>query len=621
MLGLLEVRAGGERVELGRGKPRFLLAALLCQPNRTMPTQRLTEALWGEDPPRTAAKNLQVNVCHLRKALRVGGDRPRVVSSPGGYLLAVDREETDLGRFEQLASEAAAAVRRDELEPADVLFRRALALWRGRPFEGMECSPVLHRECVRLTERRLAVAEAAIDTRLALGLHDEALQDLEPLVADHPFRERLRAQQMVALYRTGRQAEALFVFASVRRMLVEELGLQPSAVLQRLQQAVLEGRTEIDAPGTAFRTGPVTRRIRLRGNDSQLPSGAADFVGREAASARLTSLLDPCGGAPAEWALTVVSGPAGTGKSALVNRVARAVCDRYPGGLLYADLRTPAGTPCPPADALVEMLRATGLPGEAVPEPAADRIRLYRERLHGSRTLVVLDNAMDEEQVKPLLPTTGSCVTVVTACSRLAGLTGARVVEVGELAPGEAVELLGHVAGEHRVAAEPAAAARVARACGFLPLALRIAGARLASRPHWSLTRLAELLEGPRGLRELSVAGMDMTASLARSLSGACSGDLRVTTELAALVTEFTSREAAELLELPTARTEYLLDHLCDLRLLQCDPRGPGVPPRYRIPLLVRKFVRTGEDAGVCRDAPVRVGAVDRGPAGARARG
>ncbi|WP_051969746.1 AfsR/SARP family transcriptional regulator [Kitasatospora azatica] len=587
LLGPLEVSIGEERVELGSGKPRFLLAALLCLPNSTLSTQRLTEALWWGNPPRTAAKNLQVNIHYLRKALQRPGERPRVLSRPGGYLLALDPQEIDLGRFEALAGEAAAAARRGELERADALFQRALALWRGRPFDGMERSPLVQQESIRLAERHLVVAESAIDVRLGLGQYDEALAALDQLVAAHPFRERLRAQQMIALYRTGRQVEALLVFDAVRRLLVEELGLQPGVVLQRLQQAVIEGRREVDVPGLNCAPRPV----QLLGSASQLPPGAADFVGRRAVVAELRELLAPEPSAPSEWTLLVVSGPGGAGKSTLVNSVAREVCDGYSGGLLYIDLRAPDGTPCHPTDALAELLRATGLPSEAVPELLADRIRLYRERLHGRRILILLDNASTEAQVRPLLPTTGSCATVVTSCSRLSGLTGGQLLEIGELDPAEAVDLLARIAGACRVGAEPAAADRIVRACGLLPLAVRIAGARLVSRPHWPLARLAELLESPLCLDELSVGDLDLRAYLSRCLAGAEPSDLRLTAGLGTLAAAgFTLQEAADLLGLGAARVDDLLDRLCDLRLVRRDQPHRDALPHYRIPPVVRQF-------------------------------
>ena len=577
ILGPLEVHAGNRPVDLGTGKLGYLLAALLCRANSTVSTLRLTEALWWGNPPRTAAKNLQVNVHYLRKALASPGDGPRVLSRPGGYLLSTTPEEVDLTRFETLAAEAAAAVRQGEPERADRQFQRALALWRGRPFDGMERSPLVQQESARLAERRLAVVETAIDVRLALGQHLEALADLDPLVAGHPYRERLRAQQMIALFRTGRQVDALAVFDGVRRLLAEELGLQPGAVLQRIQQAILEGRGEVGLPGLAA----TPRAVQLRGSTSQLPPGVADFVGREEASARLRWILHPDAGparapvpdrARTDWTLAVVSGPGGAGKSTLLNSVARSVGEQFSGGVLYIDLRAADGTPRHPADALTDLLRATGLPSEAVPAAEADRIRLYRERLHGRRILVLLDNASDEAQIRTLLPTAGSCATVVTSCSRLSGLTGAQLVEIGGFSTAEGTELLGRIAGRHRIATEPEAAARIVRACGRLPLAVRIAGARLAARPHWRLSRLADLLEGPDCLDELSVGDLDLRACLARSHAGAHPGDLRFTSRLAGLpAAGFTVREAALLLGLPEQQADDLLEHLCDRRLVTLD--------------------------------------------------
>ena len=617
VLGPLEVRAGGEPVRLGSGKLRFLLATLLCRSNTVVSTGRLTQALWWGDPPRTAVKNLQVNVHHLRRVLQETDAAPRIISRPGGYLLTTAPQEVDVDRFDVLADAAGAEVGRGQLERADVLFQRALALWRGRAFAGLERADLIQQESLRLTERRLTVAEAAIDVRLGLGRHTEALAELEPLVAEHPYRERLRAQQMTALYRTGRQVEALAVFDDVRRLLAEELGLRPGSMLRQLQQIILDGRRDAGFKGAALKeaefpglsaAGP---QARLRGgNAGQLPPGIGDLVARPVPRAVLRTLLTPAaasaartgdqsGAQPgaqapqlaptAEWTLLVVSGPPGAGKSTLAADVARSVAGHYADGLLYLDLRTPDGQPHDPAEALAELLRVAGVPSGSVPAAPADRLRMYRELLYGRQALVLLDNAVDEAQIRCLLPTTGACGTVVTSCSRLSGLAGARLVEIGEFRHDEALELLTRIVGRQRVAAEPEAAERILRCCGFLPLAVRIAGTRLAARPHWPLSKLVHLLEGPGGLDELVVGDLDLRNALRRGHHGIPAADLRAAARLGALpAADFGVPESAALLQVSLERAEELLERLCDLHLVRPNGRTAPTLMRYQIPRLLQ---------------------------------
>lgn len=625
VLGPLEVHLDGTPLALGAGKLHFLLAALVSRANSAVSTNRLIQALWWGDPPRTAAKNLQVNVHHLRRVLG-GGDQDgpaRVLRRSDGYQLTVAPGELDRDRFDQFAAAAGAAAAQDRWEQADLHYRQALALWRGRPYAGLERADLLQQEADRLAERRLSVVEAAVEAKIALGRHDEALAHLEQLVTEHPFREQLRAQQMIALYRSGRQVEALAVYDDARRVLAAELGLTPGGLLRQVQRAVLDGATD---PGRRARTA--VPAARSGGNTSQLPPGSGDLIDRPeldrvlcalltgseeylpaaaaaAATAapsaaavpqtaelpgRAAALADaaPAAGSrgvAADWMVVVLCGPSGSGTSTLLVQVARRVADAFPDGLLYLDLRPGDGPPLDRADALAALLRAGGLPSAALPAATEDRLRLYRERLHGRRTLVLLDNAFDEEQVRPLLPTTPGCATVVAAHARLSALPGARRLQVPPFLPEQGVELLRRTLGDGRVDADPDAAYALVRACGALPGALRHAAADLADHP-------ARPLDAPAPTPGLDAAAVPTPAPgppplplppvpdvLAHMLQPP--DDPRL---LAGA--EFDAEDWAGLLELTPRQAESLLDHLCALHLVERrDPTsGPG-HVRYRYAL------------------------------------
>jgi DNA-binding SARP family transcriptional activator len=589
ILGPLEVRKDGRPVALRAPKQRALLAALLVRANTVVSTEQLIDDLWGDEPPATATNVLQGYVAGLRQILgQAPGDRPYLITRAPGYLLQVQPEESDLHRFERLVEQGRQARAAGAPSQAAHDLRQALSLWRG-PILG---DRAMHRlrltTAPRLEERRLAVLEERLEADLALGRHADLIGELKALIVASPLRERLRAQLMLALYRSGRQSEALEVYRDARRELAKEVGIEPGRELERLQRAILTGDASLDLvtdaparPGSAG-TPPL-----------QLPPDIGDFTGRERELARLRSFVrGKRTGQPATLAIPVVAGKAGVGKTALAVRIAHGVRARFPDGQLYVNLRGAELRPLPPGEVLAGFLRALGEAG-ALPDELEDRTRQYRTRLAGRRVLVVLDNAADEAQVRPLLPASPACGVLITARSRLAGLEAASTIVLDVLEPHEAVALLGRVAGARRVAAEPDAALAIAGLCGYLPLAVRVAGAKLAARPHWRLARLAErLADEHRRLDELTAGDLEVRASVALSYKGRDEALRRAFRMLGLLDgPDFAAWLAGALLD-RREEAEEMLERLVEAQLLEIASEGAGGLVRYRFHDLLRVYAR-----------------------------
>ncbi len=498
VLGALEVRHG-ERVGVLSGRlRRTLLGVLLARANQPVPVDVLTDALWGDRPDPRAGQKLQLHVHRLRGVL---DDPARLSFGAAGYRLRARPEEVDAERFEALVGAGVAAAEREPQRAIESL-RAALALWRGTPFEDVEV-PVLADWARRLTERRLTAAESLYQAQLACGLHEAVIGELVELVAEHPLRERLHGLLMTALYRAGRRSEALEVYRRARETLVSELGLEPGPELRELQCHVLAD----DSPEPA----PADRAAR-REVPAQLPVDVRGFVGREAELVELDGLLS----AEAPVVISAVAGTAGVGKTALAVRWAHRVRDRFPDGQLYVDLRGYGpDEPVLAADALAGFLRALGLDGAAIPEDLAERAARFRTLVDQRRMLVLLDNARTVEQVRPLLPASPSCFTLVTSRDSLAGLVvrhGAHRLVLDRLSPADAVGLLRELLGA-RVDAEPAAVGSLVERCARLPLALRITAELVRSRPGRAVGELVgELAEAQDALDLLDVDGDPHTA-------------------------------------------------------------------------------------------------------------
>lgn len=593
ILGPVEVWDGAQRLDLGGSKPRALLAVLLLYANQMVSTDHLVDQLWGEAPPPSARSLVQVYVSRLRQALHHSRDQSASASvlatRPSGYLLRVEPGELDLDCFEGLTADARRAAADGDLEGAAEGWRAALALWRGPALAGA-ASEVRRTVVPRLEEARLVALEERLEVDLGLGRHVELVGELEELVAAHPDRERLRRQLMLALYRSGRQGEALAVYRSTRQVLVEELGLEPSPALQELERAILRGDSAI-APalpaGAEARQQPASPP-----GPCLLPPDVDDFTGREAAEAEVQQLLE------AEQATAIVisaiAGKAGVGKTALAVRVAHRLRPRFADGQLYVNLRGADTQVLDPAEVLAAFLRALGIEGARIPEGLEERVRQYRSWLADRRVLVVLDNAATEAQVRPLLPANHGCAALITSRARLTGLEAAHPLTLDVLDPDHAVQLLAKLAGPARVAAEPEAAQAIVRLCGWLPLALRIAGARLASRPHWRLALLAERLgDERRRLDELATGDLEVRASVALSYHGRPEQERRLFRRLGLPVApSFPAWVAATLLEVELAEAECLLERLVDAQLVEAAGQDQAGQLRYRLHDLLRIFAR-----------------------------
>ncbi|MFJ8472482.1 BTAD domain-containing putative transcriptional regulator [Kitasatospora sp. NPDC094011] len=498
VLGPLTAEAGDRPLPLGPPKQRLVLAVLLSRANTAVPVELLTDAVWPEEPPRTARKNLQVYVCALRTLLGRRDDPDRLVHSAGGYLLRIAEPELDVLQFRALARAGRSAADRGALAPAARLLRQALDLWQGPPLADLRRSPAVQAEADRLEARCLGVHEDWAETELELGNATAVAEELADLAERHPLRERLQAARMNALHQSGRQAEALAVYDTHRQLLARELGLEPSpALTDRYRLLLARGRTR---PATG-------RTARASSAATLLPADTADFTGRTDELHELVAELGESGGR-----FTLLSGPAGSGKTALAVHAAHLLADRFPDGRLLLRLRADDGTPRPLPELLGELAALTGrldlndgpAPDSGDPDRAA---ALWRASLAGRRMLLVLDDAANESVVRALLPGSGRSSVLVTSRSQLAGLTAVHRITVPPLTPAEALDLLGRITGPGRTGADRAAAARIVDACGLLPLAVRVAGARLAVLRHLPLAEYAARLEDPTGALDELVAG------------------------------------------------------------------------------------------------------------------
>ena len=520
LLGPVEIGSGGGvMTSVAQPRLRVLLGLLGVAGGRMVTAEALVDGLWGEEWSPTRERNLHALVYQLRR--RLAGLEPaggaRLVRAGAGYRLGLGPGELDVAVFGDLAGRGREAARAGDPAGARELFGRALGLWRGAALA--DAAPLCGRlagEAGRLEEARLAVVEERVGCDLALGRHGEVAGELAGLVAEFPLRERLAALLMTALYRCGRRGEALAVYDATRRVLAGELGLDPGPELAGLQAQVLADDPAL-APaavpgGAAPAIAQATRPVIV---PRQLPAGAGFFAGREAELKQLDELLDQAdcedgadepGGAVV---ISAVAGMAGVGKTALAVHWARKVAGRFPDGQLYVNLRgyDTEGAAVTAEEVTGWFLIALGVPAGQIPADAQARCGLYRSVLAGRRVLVVLDNARDAAQVRPLLPGSAGCLVVVTSRSALAGLAaaeGARPLRLGPLGAEEGVRLLAARLGPERVAAEPGAVTELVARCGHLPLALAVTAARAAADPGLPLGVLAEQLAVAAGAEAVS---------------------------------------------------------------------------------------------------------------------
>ncbi|GAB3983104.1 hypothetical protein GCM10029978_088690 [Actinoallomurus acanthiterrae] len=441
---------------------------------------------------------------------------------------------------------------------------------------------------------RARAVERRIDADLRVGRHLELIGELTALVTAHPFREELRAQLMLALYRAGRRAEALEAYRDARAVLTRELGVEPGPRLRRLEHAVLTADPALD-PAPREEHSPFA-----------LPPDVPHFVGRDAELARL--LAPPR--TDAGPSVRAVAGMAGVGKTTLVVHAAHRLADRYPDGRIHVDLGGTTGHPMDPAAALDRFLRLLGVWGGRIRGGVDDRAALLRDRLAGRRVLLVLDNAVDEAQVRPLIPGTPGCAAFITSRSPLIGLEYADLIDLDVLAPDDAIDLLAGVIGRRRILAEEDRARTLVAQCGHLPLAVRIAAARLAGRPEWTLDRLAgQLADEHRRLDRLAAGDLEVRSSIALSQDALPPAHRRPFHLIGLLdLPDVTPWMVAALLDRPVPEAEDVIDALVDARLLEPGRAGAPDGPRYRCHDLVRLFAREqalGAEAPEARDAAV----------------
>ncbi|OIJ92807.1 AfsR/SARP family transcriptional regulator [Streptomyces colonosanans] len=578
VLGPVRAWHGDELLATGSPQQRALLAALLLREGRTATASELIDALWGDDPPPRALAAVRTYASRLRKVLSPGA----LVSESGGYALRVgDPHSLDLVAAQVLAAEAEKAKGSADLCRARQLLNEALALWDGEPLAGVP-GPYADTQRTRLEEWRLQLLESRLDMDLEQGCHAEAVSELTALTAAHPLRERLRELLMLALYRSGRQAEALAVYADTRRLLADELGVDPRPGLKDLQQRILQadpGLAEPSAPAPEPTTAPV--------RPAQLPATVPDFTGRASFVTELSEVLASAEGRV--MAVSALAGIGGVGKTTLAVHVAHQARAFFPDGQLYVDLQGAGQRAAEPETVLGSFLRALGTADSAIPDSLEERAALYRSVLDGRRVLVLLDNAKDAAQVRPLLPGTDGCAALVTSRVRMVGLAGAHLVDLDVMSPDEALALFTKIVGEERVASEREAALDVVAACGFLPLAIRIAASRLASRRTWTVSVLAtKLADERRRLDELQAGDLAVKATFELGYGQLEPAQARAFRLLGlADGPDISLAAAAAVLDLPAEDTEDLLESLVDTSLLES-----AAPGRYRYHDLVRLYAR-----------------------------
>ncbi|MGW6979866.1 BTAD domain-containing putative transcriptional regulator [Streptomyces sp. NPDC054932] len=595
----MEARREGQRIPLGGVKSHTVLVALLLARGRVVPDARLGSLLWGWDPPATAHAQIYTYVSRLRKAL---GEGVRLVRQAPGYVLHCADSWIDLVEFERLDRSGSRALAEHRYEDADRELRSALALWRG-PALGDVAPHLAEIEADRLEEARAATLERRIAVDFGLGRHRELIAELTGLVAQFPIRERLRGQLMSALHRSGRQADALHVYHHGRKVLAE-IGVDPGRELTDIYYQVLRE----EPAGPAVPALPVLPAQRSASSGAlppappahpvppaSLPLGPPDFTGRERELGELLAKLVPLrdggrtGCPPRRLLLT---GMAGVGKTALALHAARTRLKEFPDGQLYADLCHPDGSRKDPCRILVSLLLALGEPAATVDRRSADLdelMRLFRARTRGRRLLILLDNAVGDLQLDPLLPSCPEPVVLITGRARLASVPHSHTVEVLPMAADGAAELLRAIAGPERFAAEPAAARELLRLCGGLPMALRAAGSRLAARPLWPVARLVDRLADPSTrLQELRFGDLALPPLLAQSLGRLRPGGPAFLHTLVALgPLPFSAFTASAQLGLSPLVAERFLEDLVDHALLEMEGIDRAGEPRYRFHELV----------------------------------
>lgn len=579
VLGAVTVFRDGDIVAIDQPRSQAVLVSLLLA-EKPVSASELIDAVWGDEAPANAMSALRTHIHSLRTLLEP--DRPTrapatVLTSVGrGYALRAEPDAVDAWRADSLSAQAGQARADGDLEEAHRLVTEALALWRGGPLVGVP-GPDAAAHRLRRIEQHITLFSTRLELDVELGRHSQVVGELAALAAEYPLREHLQATLMTALARAGRRSEALDVYTRTRRILVEELGIEPGSRLADIHQRILND--DIGAgPVAPQRPGPMV-------HPAQLPADLPDFTGREQLLVELRNRVT----VQQEQAPTVVAitGMGGLGKTALAVHLAHELCAQFPDGQLYADLAGAGERPVEPGAVLGGWLRALGIDKSHIPADDQQRAALLRTTIADRRVLLVLDNARDTDQLRSLLPGTSGCAVLVTSRTNLTGLPGAHHVGLDVLTPREARALVERILTPERVAAEPRATADLIAACGYLPLAVRIVAARLATRPTWTIASvLARLADDDRRLTELKLGTIAVATTFDFSYRQLESELARAFVLLAVPeVPSLSVPAAAAILGLDRRAAERLCETLVDLGMLQTP--SPG---RYHHHDLLRLF-------------------------------
>ncbi|ARF54289.1 hypothetical protein B1H19_08845 [Streptomyces gilvosporeus] len=603
ILGALTVTMDGRRIAIGGARQRSILSLLLLNPGRIVSVDTLVETVWNGRPPATARTQVAICIAALRKRFKSEGcDTEVIVTAHPGYLFALENHYVDAVEFEQLTARAQEAVREHRTADAAQWYEEALALWRGPALAGV-AGTLVEDETERLEELRLATFDAHVAVKLELGHHRDLLPDLLSVVRDHPLRERARGALMLAQYRVGRRAEAMETFREGREQFVRSLGLEPGPELQRLHDAILRDDPALAAPAAA----PASP-AEERGTPSELPAGVPDFGGRTAQLAELDGLLHDQG-EPGPLAAGLITGSPGVGKTGLAVHWAHRVADRFPDGLLFADMRGHDETHGPAtAEAVLGwFLRSLGVAEADVPDDIHQRIALYRSLLADRRVLIVLDDVRTFDQIQALIPGSSRSCVLVTSRGQVEALMvrhGAVRIDLDALSRQESTALLARLIGEERVSAAGPDAERLVELCDRLPLTVRIAAAKLAAKPHWPVGHLVSRLDNERlRLDELSSGESPVRSGFELAYRNLPWQAAVLYQRLGLLdAPDFASWVGAALLDEHTDTAERLMERLVDAHLLHTAGFDATGQPRYRFRGLSRLFAREvaqrdGDDA------------------------
>lgn len=586
ILGPVELRMNGQRDSLGTAKERLTLTALAVDVGRPITLDALVHRVWDDSPPAKPRASLHAYAARIRRRLRGCCDGAvRLTQQAHTYTLDMDPDLVDCHRFQRLAADARALSDSGDTPSALDLLREADLLWRGEPLPGL---PGLWAEGVRanLAEKRLAATLARVGIELRGGRYAELIADLSALFEAHPTDETVAAQLMTAAYGCGRQADALRTYESVRRRLGEELGADPGEALVQLHRLILRRApvTDLLPPPESAPVAPHT-----------LPSHG-DLVGRdeelnliEAASAKAPGHVRAGGGAVI--ALQTITGMAGVGKSLLALHAARRLASRFPDGQVHLDLRghSPGQQALSPEAALLALLRTFGVAAADIPAEPDERVALWRTVLSTRRAVIVLDDAVDAEHVRPLIPGASASLVIITSRRRLTGLPGVRAVLLDVLSPEDSITLFRRLVGEKRIH-DPAEVAEIVRLCGHLPLAVELAAGRLVSRPSWTTSHLVDRLSRGQGRLGEIRDGFREVARAFEMSHQALPPDRQQAFRLLSrhFGAHFGAHTAAALTGLPLSEAERVLDSLLDDHLIT-EP----MPDRYHFHDLVGEYART----------------------------